>query len=162
MTGSCLQVCAICGEEKSEGQVWFLLAATHQEDKLLILRWESEIAERRGIHCLCCPAHVEEMVVHWMSLGGLDFPFAVVETNTCSAGNFLPSLPWVLEPDIRGARKLGELTVDRKSIGRILNENPESLQVILDELSDTLQRESLTSLARFESAARLHPGHRGS
>ena len=43
--------------------------------------------------------------------------------------------------DIRGARSLGELAVHRESLERILMENPQSLQVILDVLLDALRQE---------------------
>ena len=44
--------------------------------------------------------------------------------------------------DIQGARQIGELAVHRESIGRALRENPDSLQIILDDLADALEREA--------------------
>jgi len=148
-------MCTICGEERLAGQVWFLIAESHWEDKLKILQWHDEIASRIGLHAACSPAHVEELVVHWMTTGSLDVPFAVAayrwEQRTGSV------LPVLAEPDIRGARQIGELAVHRESVSRALNNNPDSLQVILDELSDTLQREA-NGAARFESAGWMAPG----
>ncbi len=56
----------------------------------------------------------------------------------------------MVEPDTRGARQIGELAVHRESMGRLLNESPDSLQLILDELTRALRRES-SSDARLES-----------
>jgi len=144
------QPCTICGEQKSEGQVWFLVAESHWEDKLKILRWEAELARRQGMHSACCPAHVQELVSYWMSSGNVDFLLP-------PAGTSLPrprssKLPYVVEPDTRGAREIGELAVDRTSLGRALNENPDSLLIILDELRDALERETAGASARLESA----------
>jgi hypothetical protein len=145
------QVCTICGEEKSAGQVWFLVAESHWEDRLKILRWEDELANRKGMHSACCPAHVQELVTYWMSSGGVDFLLP-----SAGAGGlpqpFRSKLPYVIEPDTRGAREIGELSVDRASVGRALNENPDSLLIILDELRDALERETIGASARLESA----------
>ena len=51
-----------------------------------------------------------------------------------------------------GARLIGELAVDRESVRRALREDPDSLQVILDELLHALQRETTGTAARLESA----------
>ncbi len=39
-----MQHCAICGEERSAEQVWFLLAKSHWEDNLKVLEWQDELA----------------------------------------------------------------------------------------------------------------------
>lgn len=148
-----IQACTICGEERSPAQVWFLVAESRCEDKVKILQWQDEVAERAGIYQACCPAHVEELVIHWMTTGSLDFPFATTATNPARLGRRvrLSSLPMTVEADTRGARQIGELAVHRESMGRLLNESPDSLQLILDELTRALQRES-TSDARFASS----------
>jgi len=137
-------MCTICGEEKSPAQVWFLVTESHWQDKLRILQWQDEIAEREGMYGACCPAHVEELVIHWMTTGSLDFPFATTASMPGRLGRRirLASLPVMVEPDTRGARQIGELAVHRESMGRLLNESPDSLQLILDELTRALQRES--------------------
>jgi hypothetical protein len=142
--GPRIQACTICGEEKSAAQVWFLLTESPWEDKLRVLQWHDEVAEREGMYQACCPAHVEELVIHWMTTGSLDFPFATTATmpRKLGRGMSIASLPTLLEPDTRGARQLGELAVHRESMGRLLNESPDSLQLILDELTRALQRES--------------------
>jgi hypothetical protein len=73
-----MQQCAIYGEEGSAEQVWFLVAESPWEDKLKILEWQDELARRPGIYAACSGGHVEELVVHWMTTGNLDYPFATV------------------------------------------------------------------------------------
>jgi hypothetical protein len=151
MYGLRVPACTICGEEKSSSEVWFLLTESHWQDKLRILQWQDEIAERKGMYGACCPAHVEELVIHWMTTGSLDFPFATtagpVRLRRRAPLAFLPS---TVEPDTRGARQIGELAVHRESIGRLLNDSPDSLQLILDELTRALLRESAHD-SEFES-----------
>ena len=159
MAGTQNQICTICGEQKSDGQVWFLLVESHWEDKLRILKWQDELADRRGMHCACCPAHVQELVTHWMTSGDLDFLLAPVEVLP---RNLRPgrgsALPILAEADTRGAYEIGELAVDRESVGRALNENPDSLLIILDELRDALERETAAASARPESGAHMSSG----
>ncbi|MBZ5571110.1 MAG: hypothetical protein LAO09_04430 [Acidobacteriia bacterium] len=152
-----LQLCTICGEEKAAGQIWFLIAESHWEDTLKVFQWNDEIARRKGIYHACCPAHAEELVIHWMTTGSLDFPFATtVEALSTYPWGTSTTLRVVLEPDTRGARQLGELAVHRDSIRRVLTESPDSLQVILDELCAALRRESRPSTARLESGDDIH------
>jgi hypothetical protein len=152
------QACTICGEGKLPAQVWFLVTESPYADKLRVLQWQDEIAEREGIYGACCPAHVEELVIHWMTTGSLDFPFATT-AGPVRLGRRVPlaSLPLMMEPDTRGARQIGELAVHRQSIGRLLDESPDSLQLILDELTRALQRES-SSDARFEASEGVASG----
>jgi hypothetical protein len=148
-----VQECAICGEERSAEQVWFLVAESHWEDKLQVLQWQDDLAKRRGIYAVCSGEHVEELVVHWMTTGSLDYPFATVgqkvERRRQRSGWILPT---VEEPDTRGSRLIGELAVGRESVRRALREDPDALQVILDELLNALERETTGAAARFESA----------
>lgn len=153
-----VQVCTICGEEKSQGQVWFLVAESHGEDKLKILQWHDELATRRGIHHACCPAHVQELVTHWMTSGDLDFLLASADVAPKERRTRNSALPVVAEADTRGGREIGELAVDRESVGRALNENPDSLLIILDELRDALERETTGASARLESGAAMGQG----
>jgi hypothetical protein len=147
------QVCTICGEERTEGQTWFLVAESHWEDKLKILGWQDELANRKGFHCACCPAHVQELVTHWMASGDMDFLLHGDEAVSDLCRWRGSALPIVAEPDTRGGREIGELAVDRESLGRAMNENPDSLLIILDELRDALERETAGASARLESGA---------
>ncbi len=136
-------LCTICGEEKSPGQVWFLVAENRWEDKLKILRWHDRLAHREGIHRACCASHVQELVVHWMTTGSLDYPFASVAQKSENSPTWPDSvLPTAYDIGTFGAGQIGELAVHRESLGRALSENPDSLQVILDELLDALERET--------------------
>ena len=64
-------LCAICGDEKAAGGLWFLLAENRWEDKLKILQWDPQLARQEGIRRACSAAHVQELVVHWMTTGSL-------------------------------------------------------------------------------------------
>jgi hypothetical protein len=145
--------CTICGDERLPGQVWFLVAESHWEDKLKVLEWQDVLARRPGIYAACSAGHVEELVVHWMTAGSLDYPFATVGHKAGrrmrGAGSFLPTIE---EPDTRGARQIGELAVDRESVRRALRDDPGCLRVILDELVHALERETTGTTARLESA----------
>jgi hypothetical protein len=153
-----LPVCGVCGEERQAGQVWFLLVESPSEDKLRVLQWQEGLAGREGVHRACSPAHVQELVTHWMTMGTLDYPFADVGLRPNQTLPMLGSLRVIQEPDTCGIRELGELSVHRESLGRVLEESPESLQIILDELSDALLREIAGASARFESPPRLSSG----
>ena len=150
-----MQICTICGEEKSEGQVWFLVAESRWEDKLKILRWQDDLADRKGMHRACCPAHVQELVSHWMATGDMDFLLGRADYADDLRRWPGSPLPIVADADTRGGREIGELAVDRESLGRVLNENPDSLLIILDELRDVLERETTDASARLESGAGL-------
>src|SRR5579863_4789822 len=152
MEGPRMQECTICGEEKSAQQVWFLVAESHWEDKLKVLQWQDELARRRGIYAACSAGHVEELVVHWMTTGSLDYPFATVGHKRERRPRRGWVLPTIEEPDIKGARLIGELAIDRESVRRALRDDPDSLQVILDELLNALERETAGTTARLESA----------
>jgi hypothetical protein len=159
MDNPSMQQCTICGDERSAGQVWFLVAESHWEDKLTVLEWRDELARRQGIYAACSAGHVEELVVHWMTTGSLDYPFATIGhkpgKRTKGRRTFLPTIE---APDLRGARQIGELAVDRESVRRALKDDPESLRVILDELVHALERESAGITARLESADAMSYG----
>ena len=154
-----MQECTICGDERSVGQLWFLVAESPWEDKLKVLQWKDELAGQRGIYAACSAAHVEELVVHWMTTGSLDYPFATVGLKPSRRRQRLGSiLPAIEEPDTRDGRLIGELAVDRESVGRALREDPSSLRVILDELVHALERETAGTSARLESADAMSYG----
>jgi hypothetical protein len=138
MTHSRIPRCAICGQERSPNQPRFLIAENEWEDKLTILHWNEAMASRTGVRVACGIDHVEELVIHWMTTGRLDYPFA---RSTLGAAGRRPMSSCSDRIDIRGARTIGELAVHRESLERILMENPQSLQVILDALLDALRQE---------------------
>jgi hypothetical protein len=132
-------LCAICGEERCANQPRFLIAENSWEDKLTILQWNEPMASRPGIQVACGIDHVEQLAIHWMTTGSLDYPFARTALGAARWKSI--GLP-VGRPDVNGARALGELAVHRESMERILAENPQSLRAILDALLDALRRET--------------------
>jgi hypothetical protein len=134
--------CTICGEHKRRAQRWFLALEDRWQDKLKIVQWDERLAIQEGVHRACCPAHLQELVVHWMTTGSLDYPFAQTEPG--------PAAPVPGRHDEKAARgafdggslkAIGELAIHRESMQRVLSENPESLRSILDALLSALQRD---------------------
>ena len=148
------RTCSICGEASAPTGRWFLVAENSWEDKLKILEWSERLAWNGGVHQACSVGHVQQLVVHWMTTGSLDYPFATVGHKKVDRRK--QRMGWILpvaeEPNIKGARLIGELAVDRESVRRAFREDPESLQVILDELLNALRRETAGTAARLESA----------
>ncbi|HEY6182855.1 MAG TPA: hypothetical protein VIW67_11440 [Terriglobales bacterium] len=141
--------CAICGEANPDPTQWFLVTENHWEDKLKILEWNSLLAHQQGIHLACSPSHVQELVVHWMATGSVSYPFA-------QAGSGSPARRWtdLNKPravvNTTGVRTVGELTVHRESMRRVLGESPESLKSILSALQEALQPANATARDQFE------------
>jgi hypothetical protein len=144
-----IQICAICGKRKTSGE-WFLVTENRWEDKLSILQWHDALSRAAGVHRACCAAHVRELVVHWMTTGSLNYPFAQVAGVNHGLG--LPRSIWAprLEVDVSQARLIGEITVDRESVGRLLAESSCSLTSMLAVL-DTALRQEQPSLLAFRS-----------
>jgi hypothetical protein len=114
------------------------VAENRWEDKLTILHWDEQLASREGVQ-LACSSHVEELVIHWMTTGSLDYPFA---RTALGLGNWRRRVGPGSRVDVGGARRIIELAVHRESMERLLTESPQSLQVMLDALQEALQRES--------------------
>ena len=130
--------CAICLEPRTENDGWFLLIENRWTDRLKILAWDERLALEPGVHAACGAEHVQQLVIHWMAVGTLDYPFA-----RASAGEkrtfrrrVAPTEP--AEPDTRGMKVFGELAVHRESLERVLSESPESLGSILMALISAL------------------------
>jgi len=128
-------LCAICGEERFANQPRFLVTENTWEDKLTILQWN----ERVGIQVARGIDHVEELVIHWMTTGSLDHPYA---RTALGSTRWRRSITPSGRADLSGARPIGELAVHRESIERVLAENPQSLRAVLDALLDALCRET--------------------
>jgi hypothetical protein len=139
-------LCAICGDEKSAGGLWFLLAENRWEDKLKILQWDSQLARQDGIRRACSAAHVQELVVHWMITGSLNYPFARVSSDDKTVLPCDGAWPISVDVDTHVARQIGELAIHRDSVKRVLSESPQYLKTILDALVAALQRESRTTV----------------
>ena len=132
--------CTICLTAGKNDEQWFLLVESRWTDRLKILSWHDELASNPGFHAACCAAHVQQLVIHWMTTGTLDYPFA--RTKDCAHGpvSQRPAHRSSIkqEPDISGAEVLGELAVHRESIDRILVESPASLGAMLSALQAAL------------------------
>jgi len=134
--------CTICGERKSGKLRWFLISEDRWHDKLRILHWDDDLAAREGMHCACTAAHLQELVVHWMTTGSLDHPFAQLHSPPDDSG-YRRRTGWTSREDFGAGdpKPIGELSVHRESMQRVLSESPQSLQTILDALLSALQRE---------------------
>lgn len=142
--------CALCGLEKHEGdESWFLLLQNSWEDKVQVIAWDDRLTRKPSIFCACGPAHVEELVIHWMITGSLDYPFASSGPNKRS--RFVqPDRPSPGVPLPISTQLIGELSVDRASVQRALNENPGSLGAILEELRFALDEQIVREAALLE------------
>jgi len=146
--------CGICGCKKlSADENWFLLCESRWQDRLKILRWNEQLAMHQSVYCACSAAHVQELVIHWMITGGLDYPFAVTTSNSSDTrtGSTATDHNFYLS----AAEQIGELSVHRESIQRVLAESPQSLTVILEALHAALdsQRRPPESELEAESDA---------
>ena len=141
--------CSICGKYKKDAEAWFLITESLRDDKLIIWRWNLSMAGPPPMHPVCSPRHVRELVVHWMTTGCLDYPFASADqirplappaSSLCQANHDAQLAPY----------QVGEIAVHRESITRALQENPVSLNVILDELMYALDDRNNESKPEFD------------
>jgi hypothetical protein len=131
--------CSICGQRAASGQRWFALAQNHREDRLIIFHRE-DLASPHCVRDACSPAHVRELVIHWMVTGNLDYPFAKSAAKLWTAAQSpMPLWEWD-GSDPKLAVPIGELAVDRDAVQRILGDNPAGLEAILEELNDALEK----------------------
>jgi hypothetical protein len=146
-------VCSICAESQSGQSNWFLLVEDKWLDRLKILHWNETLAVQPGVQCACSAAHAQGLVAHWMATGSLEYPFA-------------RSSPTDKRPPPKSHRKrgaertvcsvpagqlIGELAVDRKSLERVLVENPASLSSILEALLSALRGEPVVAEGRLQA-----------
>jgi hypothetical protein len=130
--------CAICGEQRQDEDGWFVLVENRWTDRLKILVWNEALASADETHLACGAAHVQQLVVHWMTMGSLEYPFAQgPRTARITKPRCVKEIPRA-EADLGGTRVVGELAVHRESLERILQESPESLAAILEALTSAL------------------------
>jgi hypothetical protein len=146
--------CTICLTTRKQNQEWFLLVENRWTDRLKVLSWHDELAFNPAFHAACCGAHAQLLVIHWMTAGTLDYPFA--RTQACPDSLTSPHAVHLSalkeEPDTSGAEMLGELAVHRESMNRILVESPYSLGAILSALKDALpERAERSEIAEQEA-----------
>jgi hypothetical protein len=134
------RTCSICGEPSAPTGRWFLVTENSWEDKLKILEWHERLAWNDGVHQACCVGHVQQLVVHWMTTGSLNYPFAQLRDlgraeRQGNHGHGISEFEF-------SARPIGELSVHRESMQRVLSESPHSLKTILDALLAALRRDA--------------------
>jgi hypothetical protein len=133
--------CAICREEQAGLDGWFLVTENRWTDRVKILSWNPSLVSHPGLYAACCAAHVQQLVVHWMATGSLEYPFAQSRPKRRrSLRRRHEPAPEMSErePTLQGSKVLGELAVHRESLERVLSENPESLAGILKALLSAL------------------------
>jgi hypothetical protein len=147
--------CAICLEPRLGGDGWFLLIENRWTDRLKILGWNDGLASEPGVYTACGAEHVQQLVIHWMAMGTLDYPFARAHREAKRSLRRPSEKPATPEPDTRGIRIFGELAVHRESLERVLSENPQSLASILLALISALggQHNALPAEEMEEEAA---------
>jgi len=104
-----------------------------------ILAWNGTLAAQPGVHADCGAEHAQQLVIHWMAMGTLDYPFA--RTYSRGKGSIRKSgivEPCAAEPDSKGVRVFGELAVHRESLERVLSESPQSLISMMTALITAL------------------------
>lgn len=148
MNGRVESRCVICREEQIESEGWFLVTENRWTDRVKIFGWHDALASQPGVHAACCASHVQQLVVHWMATGSLEYPFA--HSRPSRKRSPQPARPAALhrELDVSGTRVLGELAVHRESLQRVLEENPESLVGILRALLSALGDTSASTIAQ--------------
>ena len=144
--------CAICGEKRQSGEDWFVLVENRWTDRLKILSWNETLAFSAGAHLACGAAHVQQLVVHWMTMGTLEFPFANAPAPSTSVKFRRIRRPPETEAEESGSRLVGELAVHRESLERVLRENPESLAAILEALTGALTNTGDPSVSAQEES----------
>lgn len=130
---------AICEEKRSPDEERFLLAENRGEDKLTILEWNEQMASRQGIQVACSVNHGAQLVIHRMTAGSLDHPFARAalgapgsRRNPGPGGRI----------DISDGPSLGGAGGRSREPGTRIGGEPQSLKVILDALLDRLQQDA--------------------
>lgn len=139
-------VCAICGNRKAGAETWFLITEKRWEDGLNVWKYDAIKARGASARALCGPRHVRELVVHWMTTGCLQYPFASSSRTALNRGSN-PNR----ESDLsalsgkndhrKTSAQLCEIAVDREGIVRALRDDPLSLNTILDEMMIVLESE---------------------
>ena len=144
--------CTICLQSHGKNENWFLLLENRWTDRLKIFGWNEKLASHPVVHAACSVGHVQQLVVHWVTTGTLDYPFACSRFSDMEGIATPTDVPVSRsEPDTAEAVVLGELAVDRESMERILIENPESLGSLLAALSEALSGHERTRQAAIHS-----------
>jgi hypothetical protein len=135
--------CTICGIQKNQEETWFLITENGWEDRLIVWKWDRQMAAEARVHSLCSPKHVRELVVHWMTTGCLHYPFASAPDRSSHSTLRFTTPARLTDLGEPVTQHLGEIAMDHQGILRVLGENPLSLNTILDELTIVLENQLL-------------------
>ena len=129
-------LCAICGRERFEGESWFLATQGKWKDRIDIWKYETSLVHSELSCVLCGPKHLRELVVHWMTTGCLQYPFASSGAPIKPKASLPRRIGAIVLPSL-----LCEVSVDREAIVRAQRDNPLALNTILDEMMLALEPE---------------------
>jgi hypothetical protein len=140
------QYCAVCGHPVEDDAFSYLLTTNPATNRLTILRWNRNLSRSERARAACEPEHVLEMVAHWMGSGTLNLTYA--QGVTCRIRRN-PDSALAVHPASACAQPvpISELTVNRESLRRVLEINPQALASTLDSLLEALQRDKSSGLA---------------
>lgn len=143
--------CRVCQSESGPRANWFLLVESDWEDRLKILSWNDTLASCGEAYAVCCPAHVQKLVTHWMATGSLDYPIMRAPEPQMRISRWLHRdlAPPERVGELGNVEQLGDLAVDRDSVHRLLLEDPDSLGPVLDALMNALAKNAAGDLAGF-------------
>lgn len=127
------QACAICGRE-NVSDAWFVIFNDPCLDKLTISQWDEAMSYTAELCVVCSPRHVEELVVHWMVTGSLDYPLA---SSTTAAPDRRKTSAAAATTNWKAP--LAELVIHRESVTRTLGDNPYAFAPLLLALTSALR-----------------------
>jgi hypothetical protein len=132
--------CAVCGNPVENDALAYLLTTNSTTNRLTIFRWHKNLSRIERARAACEPEHALELVAHWMASGTLELDFA--QATSCRAPRNADDALAIEPAHFRAQPKpISELTVNRDSLQRVLEENPQALASILDSLLEALQRD---------------------
>ena len=132
--------CAVCGHPVEDGAFAYLLTTNPASNRLTILRWNRNLSRIERARAACEPEHVLEIVTHWMASGTLGLNFAQVAPFQIPRGPESAPTVQSMRPCTQ-PKPISELAVNRKSLQRVLENNPQALGSILESLLEALQRD---------------------
>jgi hypothetical protein len=125
--------CAVCRELQAAPDGWFHITENRWTDRLKVFRFQEALANQAA-YSVCCAAHVRELVVHWMTTGRLDFPFARLPFSPRHIPAQSATQQRLNSPAVPLSSALGELAIHRETLTRILRHNPQALSALVEAL----------------------------
>lgn len=128
-------------------------------DAVSIYIWDQELLQRGGVQPVCGSRHVEQLVLHWMTVGSLVYPFA--QHSAPRTSRRVHSFPQRqnLPKLTSDPKRLGEIAIDRVAIQRILINDPQALKPLLQTLLLALEDKN-TEFSAFKSGRGTADGRR--